>query len=181
MTGIGTLLADDPELTVRDVECERPPLRVLLDSRLDVPGTAKILRGGNVLIATAADKPDRERALIAEGAEIMRVTTEPVKGKVDLSKMMTQLAARGLNHILVESGAQLNASLLAAGVVDEIVVYIAPSIFGDSARGLFALPELRNLDERIKLQITDVRQVGADLRVTAHTPRPFPAQAGIQV
>ena len=82
---------------------------------------------------------------------------------------------------MVETGAKLNASLLAAGMVDEIVAYIAPSIFGDHARGLFALPELRNLDERIKLQITDVRQVGADLRVTAHTPRPFPAQAGIQV
>ena len=181
MTGIGTLLVDDAELTVRDVECERQPLRVLLDSRLDVPDGAKILRGGNVLIATSAEKPDRERALMAGGAEVMRVPVEAIKGKVDLPKLMERLAARGLNHVMVETGAKLNASLLAAGMVDEIVAYIAPSIFGDHARGLFALPELRNLDERIKLQITDVRQVGADLRVTAHTPRPFPAQAGIQV
>ncbi len=181
MTGIGTLLVDDAELTVRDVECERQPLRVLLDSRLDVPDGAKILCGGNVLIATSAEKPDRERALTAGGAEVMRVPVEAIKGKVDLPKLMERLAARGLNHVMVETGAKLNASLLAAGMVDEIVAYIAPSIFGDHARGLFALPELRNLDERIKLQITDVRQVGADLRVTAHTPRPFPAQAGIQV
>ena len=167
MTGIGTLMADDPELTVRDVNCERQPLRVLLDSRLDMPDSAKILRGGNVLIATAADKPDRERALIDGGAEIMRVVTEAVKGKVDLLTLMAQLAAHGLNRVMVETGAQLNASLLAAGVVDEVVAYLAPSIFGDRARGLFALPELRNLDERTQLKISDVRQIGIDLRITA--------------
>ena len=167
MTGIGTLLADDPDLSVRDVECERQPLRILLDSRLDVPDTAKILRGGNVLIATAADKPDRERALIAAGAEVTRVPVESAKGKVDLEKMMQLFAARGLNHIMVETGAKLNASLLSASVVDEIVAYIAPSIFGDGARGLFALPEMKSLGERVQLKITDVRQIGIDLRVTA--------------
>ena len=167
MTGIGTLMADDPELTVRDVPCERQPLRVLLDSRLDVPGTARILRGGNVLIATAADKPDRERELIAGGAEVMHVSVEAVKGKVDLVKMMEQFARRGLNHIMVETGAKLNASLLAAGVVDEIIAYVAPSIFGDSARGLFALPELNSLDDRTRLQFSDIRQIGPDLRITA--------------
>ena len=167
MTGIGTLRADDPELTVREVPCERQPLRVLLDSHLEVPDGARILRGGNVLIATAADSPERERALIAGGAEVMRVAVEPVKGKVDLVKMMEQFAQRGLNHIMVETGAKLNASLLAAGVVDEIVAYMAPSIFGDSARGLFALPELKNLDERTRLRIADIRQIGPDLRITA--------------
>ena len=175
MTGIGTLLADDPDLTVRDLECERQPLRVLLDSRLDVPDGAKILRGGNVLIATAADKPDRERALIAAGAEVIRVPVESAKGKVDLEKMMQLFAARGLNHIMVETGAKLNASLLSASVVDEIVAYIAPSIFGDGARGLFALPEMKSLGERVQLKITDVRQIGIDLRVTACVSRPFPA------
>ena len=167
MTGIGTLIADDPELTVREVPCERQPLRVLLDSRLDVTATARILRGGNVLIATAADKPDRECELTAGGAEVMRVAVEAMKGKVDLVKMMEQLGERGLNHIMVETGAKLNASLLAAGVVDEIVAYIAPSIFGDSARGLFALPELTNLDERTRLQFADIRRIGPDLRITA--------------
>ena len=167
MTGIGTLIADDPELTVREVPCERQPLRVLLDSRLDVTATARILRGGNVLIATAADKPDRECELTAGGAEVMRVAVEAMKGKVDLVKMMEQLGERGLNHIMVETGAKLNASLLAAGVVDEIVAYIAPSIFGDSARGLFALPELTNLEERTRLQFADIRQIGPDLRITA--------------
>ena len=167
MTGIGTLMADDPQLTVRDVPCERQPLRVLLDSRLDIPDSARILRGGNVLIATAADNPERERALIAGGAEVMRVAVEAVKGKADLVKMMQQFAQRGLNHIMVETGARLNASLLAAGVVDEIVAYVAPSIFGDSARGLFALPEFKSLEERTRLQIGDVRRIGRDLRITA--------------
>jgi diaminohydroxyphosphoribosylaminopyrimidine deaminase/5-amino-6-(5-phosphoribosylamino)uracil reductase len=167
MTGIGTLIADDPELTVREVPCERQPLRVLLDSRLDVSTTARILRGGNVLIATATGSADRELELRAAGAEVMRVAVEAVKGKVDLVRMMEQLAQRGLNRVMVETGAKLNASLLAAGVVDEIVAYIAPSIFGDNARGLFALPELKNLDQRVRLQLVDVRQVGPDLRIAA--------------
>lgn len=171
MTGIGTLLADDPELTVRDAPCERQPLRVLLDSRLDVVNTARILQGGNVLIATAANKPDRERELAAIGAEVMRVPVEAKKGKVDLVKMMEQLAQRGLNHVMVETGAKLNASLLSAGVVDEIIAYVAPSIFGDSARGLFALQELKNLDERTKLKMVDIRQIGPDLRITAQVLR----------
>ncbi len=171
MTGIGTLLVDDAELTVRDVECERQPLRVLLDSRLDVPDGAKILRGGNLLIATSAEKPDRERALMAAGAEVMRVPVEAIKGKVDLPKLMERLAARGLNHVMVETGAKLNASLLAASMVDKIVAYIAPSIFGDHARGLFALPELKALDDRVQLRISDVRQIGNDLRVTADVLR----------
>ncbi len=167
MTGIGTVLVDDPELTVRDVPCERQPLRILLDSRLDIGDSQKLLTGGNLLIATAADKPDREAALRARGAEILRVPVEAVKGKVDLVKMMELLGQRRLNNVMVETGAKLNASLLAAGVVDQIVAYIAPSLFGDSGRGLFALPELKSLDARTRLALTDVRQVGADLRITA--------------
>ena len=93
--------------------------------------------------------------------------TEAIKGKVDLEQMMRQLAARGLNSVMVETGAKLNASLLSAGVVDEIVAYLAPSIFGDSARGLFALPELKGLDQRVRLVFSDVRQIGPDLRITA--------------
>lgn len=171
MTGIGTLMADDPELTVRDVPCERQPLRVLLDSRLDVADNARMLQGGNTLVATASGTPERIAALKAKGIEIMQVETEAIKGKVDLEKMMQQLGARGLNYVMVETGAKLNASLLAAGVVDEIVSYVAPSIFGDTARGLFALPELKNIDGRTRLKIDDVRQIGPDLRITAQVAK----------
>ena len=167
MTGIGTLMADDPQLTVRDVPCERQPLRILLDSRLDVTDNARLLAGGNVLLVTAVQNESRANQLKARGVEVMQVAVEQIKGKVDLVKMMEMLAARGLNYVMVETGAKLNGSLLAAGIVDEIVVYVAPSILGDPARGVFALPEFTDLAERGKLKITDVRQIGADLRITA--------------
>ncbi len=167
LTGIGTLMADDPQLTVRDVSCDRQPLRILLDSRLDVVDTARILVGGNTLVVTATQNDVRENQLKARGIEVVRVPVEERKGKVDLVKMMEMLGARGLNYIMVETGAKLNGSLLAAGVVDEIVAYIAPSILGDASRGLFALPELMELSKRTRLKVTDTRNIGDDLRFTA--------------
>ncbi len=170
MTGIGTALADDPALTVRDVPSNRQPLRILLDSKLDVRNELQLLRGGNSLIVTATGADARAAELIARGIDVMRMPTETVKGKTDLIAMMQALASYrgGINHIMVEAGAKLNASLLAANVVDEIIFYIAPSIFGDTARGLFALPELTNLQDKIALKFTDVRMVGPDLRITAN-------------
>ena len=176
LTGIGTALIDDPALTVRDlssgVPVQRQPLRILLDSRLEVRDGMKLLQGGNTLIATAAGAADSARAQILreQGLTIITVPADAIKGKVDLAAMMQQLggyAGRGINHVLIEAGARLNASLLLAGVVDEIVFYLAPSLFGDSARGLFALPELTNLQDRIALNISEVRYVGTDLRITA--------------
>ena len=93
--------------------------------------------------------------------------TESVKGKVDLSAMMQALGKRKINALMVETGAKLNGSLLAAGVVDEIVAYIAPSILGDNAKGLFALEPLASLRDKITLSFSDVRQIGPDLRITA--------------
>jgi diaminohydroxyphosphoribosylaminopyrimidine deaminase / 5-amino-6-(5-phosphoribosylamino)uracil reductase len=178
MTGIGTALADDPELTVRDVPTTRQPLRILLDSRLDVRDDMKLVKGGNeggnTLIVTATGSESRLTELALRGVDVMRIPTEVVKGKTDLVAMMHSLATyqtgrqgQGLNHIMVETGAKLNASLLAAGVADEIIFYLAPSLLGDSARGLFALPELQGLEEKIQLNISDVRHIGPDLRVTA--------------
>jgi diaminohydroxyphosphoribosylaminopyrimidine deaminase/5-amino-6-(5-phosphoribosylamino)uracil reductase len=166
LTGVGTLLVDDPELTVRDMPCVRQPLRVLLDSRLDVTDDKKILVGGNTMIVTATGDEARAGALRQLGIEVVRVKTEPAKGKVDLVAMVEALGARKLNTVLIETGAKFNGSLLAAGVVDEIVAYIAPSILGDSARGLFAIPALQDLSDKISLSFTDVRQVGPDLRIT---------------
>jgi diaminohydroxyphosphoribosylaminopyrimidine deaminase/5-amino-6-(5-phosphoribosylamino)uracil reductase len=167
MTGIGTLLVDDPALTVREVPCERQPLRVLLDSRLDVGDGAKILEGGNTLIVTATGAKSRCDELLDRGIEVIRVPTESVKGKVDLSAMMQALGKRKINALMVETGAKLNGSLLAAGVVDEIVAYIAPSILGDNAKGLFALEPLASLRDKITLSFSDVCQIGPDLRITA--------------
>ncbi len=169
MTGIGTALADDPALTVRDVPFNRQPLRILLDGRLDVRDDMQLLRGGNSLIVTATGDEARAAELMTRGVDVMRIPTEAVKGKTDLIATMHALAQyhRGLNHIMVETGAKLNASLLSAGVVDEIIFYVAPSILGDAARGLFALPELTDLKDKVELKFSDVRMVGPDLRITA--------------
>lgn len=172
MTGIGTALADDPELTVRNLpgsveKISRQPLRILLDSRLDVRDGMKLLLGGNTLMMTASGSETRAAELTAMGVEVVRVPTEAIKGKVDLPAMMEMLAQRNLNHIMVETGAKLNGSLLECGVVDEIIFYMAPSILGDSARGLFAMTGFNNLRDKIALNITDQRMVGRDLRITA--------------
>jgi diaminohydroxyphosphoribosylaminopyrimidine deaminase/5-amino-6-(5-phosphoribosylamino)uracil reductase len=169
MTGIGTALADDPALTVRDVPTARQPLRILLDSRLDARDDLQLLNGGNTVVVTATGSEARSDELKKSGIDVLRIPVENVKGKTDLVAMMQALAKynRGINHIMVETGAKLNASLLAAGVVDEIVFYIAPCLLGDTARGLFALPELVSLKDKIQLAITDTRQVGTELKITA--------------
>jgi len=167
MTGIGTVISDDPQLTVRDVPCDRQPLRILLDSRLDVLDDAKILEGGNVLVVTAAHNDAREKQFQTRGVDVLRVPVESVKGKVDLFRLMESLASRGLNNIMVETGAKLNGSLIEAGVVDEIVTYVAPRILGDSARGIFVLPEFTKLSQCVEVEIIDQRKIGTDLRITA--------------
>lgn len=167
LTGIGTVLADNPALTVRDVPCVRQPLKVLLDSRLEVSDDADLLADGNVLIVTATGDESRAANLRARGLRVERVAAESIKGKVDLGAMMQALGQQGLNEVLVETGARLNGSLIRAGVVDEIVTYVAPSLLGDLSLGMFAFGELTELDQRIGLRFVDVRRVGPDIRVTA--------------
>ena len=168
LTGIGTVLRDDPELTVRHVPCSRQPRRVLIDSRLDIPPTAKILQGVAPIVFTVSqDRAKRER-LLALGAEVLDAPEDRSKpGKTDLAAIARILGEHGFNEVTVETGAKLSGSLLAAGVIDEIVLYIAPMILGDSAQGLFAIPELKSLDAALRPTIVDVRQVGADIRITA--------------
>jgi diaminohydroxyphosphoribosylaminopyrimidine deaminase/5-amino-6-(5-phosphoribosylamino)uracil reductase len=165
LTGIGTVLRDDPELTVRHVACTRQPRRVVIDSRLDLPASAKILAGDSTLVLTVNDDRERRAALEARGAEVLVVPA--VGRKTDLMAVARLLAERGCNEVTVETGAKLNASLLQAGVVDEIVLYLAPMLLGNAAQGLFALPEFEQLAQGIRLRVTDIRSVGADLRVTA--------------
>lgn len=165
LTGIGTVKDDDPQLTVRDVPTTRQPLRVLVDSRLEVPPSARILRGGNVLIAAGAKDRARVAALVAGGAEVLSIPN--AAGKVELGELMAELARRDLNEVHVEAGFKLNGSLVAAGVVDELLIYLAPSLIGESGRGMFNLPTLTDLAGRVPLTIRDVRQIGADLRIIA--------------
>lgn len=166
VTGIGTVLADDPELTVRTLAIGRQPLRVVVDSGLRTPAHARILRPpGRALIATTAGDPQRAEALVAAGAEVVRLPG--VDGRVELASLLAFLAKFEMNEILVEAGAHLVGAFVAAGLVDELIVYFAPTLLGDDGRGMFHLPMIKALAQRQALVITDVRAVGEDWRVSA--------------
>lgn len=169
LTGINTILADDAQLNVRDVETTRQPWRVVLDSKLRMPLTARILTGGNTLIYTALQNAEKISALEKLGATVC--VSANAQAQVDLPAMLEDLARRGINEVLVEAGAVLNGALLQAGLIDELLLYIAPQLLGDEARGMAALGELTELTQRIELQWQDVRQVGSDLRVSAKIKR----------
>ncbi|HST01870.1 MAG TPA: bifunctional diaminohydroxyphosphoribosylaminopyrimidine deaminase/5-amino-6-(5-phosphoribosylamino)uracil reductase RibD, partial [Usitatibacter sp.] len=163
LTGIGTVIQDDPELTVRHVPCSRQPRRVVIDNRLDMPLTAKIM-AGQPLILTVSDDPAKRAALEAKGAEVVRV---PGEGKSDLAAVAKVLGDKGFNEVTAETGGKLMGSLVAAGVVDELVIYYAGLILGDRAQALFVLPEAAKLSEALRPRIVDVRTLGGDIRVTA--------------
>lgn len=169
VTGIGTVLADNPSLTVRpegdwypkDVSV-RQPLRVVVDSHLAINKNAKILDDAqHVLIATT----QLDRAGEAIKMPILSLPAD--NGHVDLTALMAALAQREINEVMIEAGAILNGALLRAGLIDEIVVYMAPKILGDHARGLFNMPELHTMADTIELAIVDMRAIGNDWRITA--------------
>jgi diaminohydroxyphosphoribosylaminopyrimidine deaminase/5-amino-6-(5-phosphoribosylamino)uracil reductase len=169
LTGSGTLLADDPALTARlegeDASAVQQPLRVVVDSGLRTPAGAKTLQApGRVLIFTASEDAGRRRALEQRGAAIETVAADGA-GHCRLADVLVKLAALEVNSVWVEAGPVLNGALLAAGLIDELIVYVAPQVLGDTARGMFTLEPLASLDERIELAFTDVRRVGADLRL----------------
>jgi len=163
LTGIGTVLEDDPQLSVRFVETSRQPLPVIIDGRLEIPATAKVLRGEGELIFTANDNKERIAALKKVGARPIILPNE--KGKVDLAKMIAMLADFEINEVLVEAGSKLNGALIKARLVDELVIYLAPNLIGNTAQGMLQLPELTDLSEKYKLKTQDLRMVGEDIRI----------------
>ncbi|MBA4383090.1 MAG: bifunctional diaminohydroxyphosphoribosylaminopyrimidine deaminase/5-amino-6-(5-phosphoribosylamino)uracil reductase RibD, partial [Sideroxydans sp.] len=165
LTGIDTVLADDPQLNVRDADAKRQPLRVVLDTELRISVNAKILQGGNVLIYTASTDEAKQDALREGGATV--VVLPAIDGGLPLRAVLSDLAKRGINEVLVEAGKTLNGALLSAGLVDELVLYLAPQLLGDAARGLADLGELTQLEQRVALAWQDVRHVGNDIRITA--------------
>jgi diaminohydroxyphosphoribosylaminopyrimidine deaminase/5-amino-6-(5-phosphoribosylamino)uracil reductase len=165
LTGIGTVRDDDPQLNVRDVDTSRQPLKVVVDSRLELSLDALVLRDGNVLVAAAVDDAARVAALRQLGADVVLL---PGPGdKVDLPALMVELGRRGINEVHAEAGFKLNGSLLQAGLVDELLLYLAPCLIGDAARGMFNLPPLESLDGKRSLVMRDARLVGTDLRLLA--------------
>ena len=170
LTGIGTVRADDPSLNVRLPEAPRQPLRVILDTELRTPPTAKTLRlPGPVLIFTAVADSAAQAPLRATGAEIMVMSRHD--WALNLQKVMMELARRECNEIHVECGSTLAGALLQAGLIDEVVIYMAPLVLGDRARGLFQLPQLQKMQERRELEILELRAVGRDWRIKLHPVR----------
>jgi diaminohydroxyphosphoribosylaminopyrimidine deaminase / 5-amino-6-(5-phosphoribosylamino)uracil reductase len=177
ITGISTVLADDPLLTVRLTQAELPglnadnpipqPLRVVLDSHLRMPATARMLElPGETLLLCSAWDAQRAASLAAAGARIHALpAVQP--GRIDLEAALRYLATQEINEVLLESGPTLAGAALQAGLVDECVIYMAPHLMGDTARGLFSLPALRHMHQRMELDITDIRAIGRDWRIHA--------------
>jgi len=159
LTGIGTVKADDPRLTVRDVETPRPPLRVVVDSRLEISDKARVLEGGGALIFCAVDAKKELKA------EIQRIPN--AQGKVELPRMLEELARRGVNELHVEAGFRLNGSLVREGCVDEFLIYLNPSFLGGEAQGMLALSGITSLDQKIKMKISSMDRIGDDIRILA--------------
>lgn len=165
LTGVGTVLDDDPRLDVRLVDTPRQPLRVVVDSRLETPPAARILPPpGAVLVYAAQDTPDRRSALERAGADIAWMPG--AHGKVDLPAMLSDLARRGINELHVEAGHKLNGSFVREGLVDEFLVYMAPKLLG-AGRELAAFGPLAQLSDAKALRFLSVTPVGADLRIVA--------------
>jgi diaminohydroxyphosphoribosylaminopyrimidine deaminase/5-amino-6-(5-phosphoribosylamino)uracil reductase len=158
-TGAGTVRADNPQLTVREVETPRQPLRVVIDSHLETPAHARVLQGEKALVFAAVSGKSLPNAEI--------VVLPNAGGKVDLARMLQELGKRGVNELHVEGGFRLNGSLLREGCVDELLIYLNPSLLGDSAQGMANLAEMTSLEQRVALSIRSLERVGEDLRIVA--------------
>ena len=161
LTGIGTVKADDPRLTVREVETPRQPLRVVVDSKLEIPANARVLEGGSALVFCAVDSRKKIEA------EIHKLPNS--HGKVELPLMLKELARRGINELHVEAGFRLNGSLVREGCVDEFLIYLNPSFLGDAAQGMLSLAGISSLEEKIKLKMTSLERIGDDIRILARS------------
>lgn len=178
MTGAATVLADDPRLTVREEElpCElhpdkftviKQPLRVIIDKHLSMPEKARMLSlPGETVIFTASRNKTIKTMLEKAGA---RVVSQPNQEKqVDLQVLCHTLAEEyEVNELQMETGENLSGAMLRAGLIDELVIYMAPMIMGNKAHGLFNLPNIEHLSQQIPLSIVDIRAIGRDWRITA--------------
>lgn len=180
ITGIGTVLNDNPSMTVRldhapSTHGIRQPLRVIIDSRLQTPIDCKmldsaILKTSPVVIAYATDASNKVEKLCATGVELMQLPD--AHGRVDLIALLSNLAARGINEVLLEAGQGLNGGFLQANLIDEFIFYYAPKLMGTDAKAMFAIPELTQMQQVTDLQILDVRHIGSDIRLRAIPIRP---------
>ena len=173
ITGSGTVVADDPMLTVRDPDLEmrgRRPLRVVLDSSLATPPTAQVLSfAGSTLVMTRDAGSPLAEPLRESGARVESVRASTIG--LDLDAVLERLGELECNEVLVEAGPTLAGEFIRRGLVDEIVVYMAPVVLGDAARGLFNLPPLARMCDRCEFEWRDVARIGDDLRLTLRPRR----------
>ncbi|MEJ2609280.1 MAG: bifunctional diaminohydroxyphosphoribosylaminopyrimidine deaminase/5-amino-6-(5-phosphoribosylamino)uracil reductase RibD [Candidatus Thiodiazotropha sp.] len=175
LTGIGTLLSDNPSMNVRldrmalGIAEDLPlphPVRVVLDPNLDTPADAKMMAlPGPTLILCSDEYPAHGAALEAAGAQVATLPGD--RERLDLREVLAFLASQEINDVLLESGATLAGAMLEQGLINELIIYQAPHLMGNSARGLFNLPNVQQMSQRIGLQLMDVRQIGPDIRITA--------------
>ena len=166
LTGVGTVLADDPRLDVRLVDTPRQPLRAVVDARLDTPPSARLFEAdGPLVFYVAHPDPDRRAAIAERGAEIVALPgAGQANGRVDLAAVIADLSSRPLNELHIEAGPRLNGSLIAADLVDECLIYLAPMLLGQG-RGMASLPVLQALEGAWRYAFHDQARVGEDLRL----------------
>jgi diaminohydroxyphosphoribosylaminopyrimidine deaminase/5-amino-6-(5-phosphoribosylamino)uracil reductase len=174
LTGIGTVRDDNPRMDVRHVATSRQPLKVLIDSRLEVDLSAHLLQGASTLIFSAVERPEKVTELRDRGCRV--VCLPDPRGKVDLAACLSYLATEGLNEIHVEAGHKLNGSLARAGLIDELLLYLSPSLLGTGLPAL-DLPAPPSLAQRTRLHFHDLERLGPDLRVLARFDRASSADA----
>ncbi len=168
LTGINTVLADDPALNARVNEWVLQPVRVVLDTQLNMPVTAKMAKlSGRSLILTCSEDLQKQHVLQQAGFEVYQLPGK--NGRLDLPAVLDFLGQQQINELLVEAGSVLNGALLEEDLVDEYIIYMAPCILGDQGRGLFNLPGLQQMADKKQLKLIDVRQVGQDLKLI-YTP-----------
>ncbi|WP_366059800.1 bifunctional diaminohydroxyphosphoribosylaminopyrimidine deaminase/5-amino-6-(5-phosphoribosylamino)uracil reductase RibD [Pigmentiphaga sp.] len=164
LTGIGTVLADDPRLDVRHVATTRPPRKIVLDTHLRMPADARLFDGAETWIFTAREDVGRAAELAARNARV--ICLPDVDGRVDLPGVMRWLGQHDINEVHAEAGAVLTGALLQAGCVDELLVYMAPMLLGEGA-GMARLPLIEDLDQARRFHFVDVRGLGPDVRLRA--------------
>jgi len=168
LTGIGTVLQDNPSLTARTGMQlnEQQPLCVVLDSKLQLSVEAKLVQSsGNVLVYTTSQDMKKINRLEQAGVKVVSIGND--KQGLDLVEVLTHLASLEVNEVMVETGATLAGSFISAGLVDELIIYMAPVLMGNQARGLFNLPFIENMSQKIQLNIKEMRQFGDDIRIIA--------------
>ncbi len=171
MTGIDTVLADDPNLTVRITPSElgiksafQQPKRIILDTDLRISPNAKVLQNGEeVLIYTCADENEKSNVLKRSSIEVIQI--KKTNGHVDLEAVMNDLGSRGYNEILIEAGATLVGSLLEHKLVDEMIVYMAPHMMGNASLSMASLDSIQNMQDRIEFDYCQIRKIGIDIKL----------------